>query len=488
LESKDYKAKLKEMVRMDFPRHFKGKVKISGRSDLYTYFYIRSLHLLNEKGVHVFICSNSWLDVGYGVWLQYFLLKNIPMHFVMDNHAKRSFAGADVNTIITVMSAVSNPSQNGNGQKPKFVAFKRPFEEVILTENLLEIERSKETVANSQFRVFPITKQRLLEEGSEFKNPEDRKMGHGKYKGDKWGGKYLRAPDIFFTILEKGAGKLVKLKEVADVRRDITTGCNEFFYLTEEEAQKWDIEEEYLKPVIKSPRECKSILIDPDDLKYRVFMCHKDKDELEGTNALKYIEWGEQQEKKIKQGKNKGKVIKGFNNISSVKNRKRWYDLGKWDPPVGILPCGFGSIFRFFVNTENILPDKRLYLFNGNKQDLKMMNSSIFPMFLELGSRIGLGDGLLDLAVYEFQSINLISIKQNLPVIDREVDDIFTECGINPENNTPISEQEPNPKADRKELDNIVFDALGLSEEERKEVYRAVCRLVWNRIRKAKSV
>ena len=24
------------------------------------------------------------------------------------------------------------------------------------------------------------------------------------YQGNKWGGKYLRAPDIFFTVLEKG--------------------------------------------------------------------------------------------------------------------------------------------------------------------------------------------------------------------------------------------------------------------------------------------
>jgi hypothetical protein len=36
-------------------------------------------------------------------------------------------------------------------------------------------------------------------------------------------------------------------------------------------------------------------------------------------------------------------------------------------------------------------------------------------------------------------------------------------------------------------LDDVVFDALGLTEDERKEVYRAVCRLVFNRISKAKG-
>jgi len=54
-----------------------------------------------------------------------------------------------------------------------------------------------------------------------------------------------------------------------------------------------EIEEEFLKPVIKSPRECKGIRIRPKDLKFKIFMCHEEKKDLKGTNALKYIEWGE---------------------------------------------------------------------------------------------------------------------------------------------------------------------------------------------------
>jgi hypothetical protein len=65
---------------------------------------------------------------------------------------------------------------------------------------------------------------------------------------------------------------------------------------------------------------------------------------------------------------------------------------------------------------------------------------------------------------------------------------IFEECGIDPESDVPIAEQEPNPLPGRKALDDIVFDALGLTKEERKEVYRAVCQLVWERISKARSV
>ncbi|MGB9795010.1 hypothetical protein [Caldisericum exile] len=40
----------------------------------------------------------------------------------------------------------------------------------------------------------------------------------------------------------------------------------------------------------------------------------------------------------------------------------------------------------------------------------------------------------------------------------------------------------------RKALNEIIFDALGLTEEERKEVYWAVAKLVKTRLEKAKSV
>lgn len=52
----------------------------------------------------------------------------------------------------------------------------------------------------------------------------------------------------------------------------------------------------------------------------------------------------------------------------------------------------------------------------------------------------------------------------------------------------PIREQDPNPLPDRAELENIIFDEFGLTEEERKEVYWSVCELVKQRLEKARSV
>ncbi len=489
-DKKEYKGYLQEMVRLDFEDDFSAKKKINAQSDLYTYFYIRALRLLNPRGIHTFICSNSWLDVGYGVWLQEFLLNRCPVELIIDNHAKRSFEAADVNTIISVIHA---PHKKTNPQHMvKFVAFKKPFEEAIFTENLLAIEDADKVISNDIFRVYPITVKELLDTGTEYENEEKKKLGAGKYEGDKWGGKYLRAPDIFFTILEKGKDKLVKLGEIADVRFGIKTGVNEFFYLDDETIRKWKIEPEFLKPVIKSPRECKSVIVDPKNLKYKIFICNKSKAELKGTNALKYIQWGEKQNIQVKQGGDKGKNIFGYNNVSSVKGRKYWYSVGKRTECSFIVPSSFSDSFKVLKNT-GVLVDKRMYeVLSNDEEVIVFLNSILFPLFMELGSRVGLGEGLLDVTVEEVQRIKIIdpqkiSIKNDL-LPKREINSVFEECGIDPESKTPIEEQEPKPLLDRAELDKIVFDALGLTNDERKDVYRAVCRLVWNRISKAKSV
>ena len=92
--------------------------------------------------------------------------------------------------------------------------------------------------------------------------------------------------------------------------------------------------------------------------------------------------------------------------------------------------------------------------------------------------------------VYEVQNsfvIEQITVdKKILSKLKYHISSIFTELGFDA--SKPIRSQEPNPLPDRKELDDIIFDAIGLTEEERKEVYWATAELVQNRLNKAKSV
>jgi hypothetical protein len=75
---------------------------------------------------------------------------------------------------------------------------------------------------NDAARVLAKRVGELLEEG---------KGNRDEYVGGKWGGLYLRPPDIYFRVLEKAGDKLVRLSEVAEVRFGIKTGANDFFYL-----------------------------------------------------------------------------------------------------------------------------------------------------------------------------------------------------------------------------------------------------------------
>jgi len=237
---KKYKEKLIEQTKLDWSYDFKGKLikspipqRFDKKCDLYVYFYLKGLKLLNPDGVLCYISSNSWLDVGYGKILQEILLKRFPIVAIYDNQVKRSFKHADINTIIAILKAPKTKDfdKEIKENEVSFVMFKKPFEEIMFSEVFIDLEKKegfKEYPEGKRreteiFRIHKINQKELYEFG------KDKKTG--EYIGNKWGGKYLRAPEIYWIILKKGRDKLVRLGDIAEVRRGFTTGANEFFYV-----------------------------------------------------------------------------------------------------------------------------------------------------------------------------------------------------------------------------------------------------------------
>ena len=190
-EKRDYKEKLNYSIK----NRFKVIEKVDKKSDYYLYFYFHGLSLLNNEGTFCFITSNSWLDVEYGKSLQQFILKYVPIYAIYDN-PKRSFAHADVNTVIVLfgsprflereiggLKVESKNSYPMMGHVAKFVMFKKPFEQAINTENLLNIENTKNLLKNMNFRIYPIEQKKLFNEGLDEKN---------NYIGTMWGGKVFK--------------------------------------------------------------------------------------------------------------------------------------------------------------------------------------------------------------------------------------------------------------------------------------------------------
>lgn len=210
----EYKKKLQQSVWLAYPRFFgydpnrpegnrNPSRRLDGRSDYYIYFYLHGLSLLNPKGSFCFITSNSWLDVGFGRDFQEFLLKHSHIKMILDNQAKRSFK-ADVNTVIVLLAPPDDRSHWGLEETARFVSFKRPFEEVMHPVIFEEIEETTDITKRPEFRCIAKQQEELLLEGLEVdEGGEESLISQRKYIGNKWGGQYLRAPDIYFTILEK---------------------------------------------------------------------------------------------------------------------------------------------------------------------------------------------------------------------------------------------------------------------------------------------
>jgi len=494
----------------------KGQIqlKLSGQADIYTYIFIHTATLLAEKGMFAVITSNSWLDVSYGSVLKEFFLDNFKVKTVIGSWAEPWFDDAAVNTVVTILEKESDKKKRDKNIT-HFVKLKKKFTELIPYQDLkLEsikrwqtIDRLVETVESAQYNVKTESGEGGAENISSLDVDEMRvRMVKQSFLANeiesegelaKWG-KYLRAPDVYFELLDKCKDKLIPLKDIAEVRFGIKTGINEFFYLqtpslsppyqggdvrrTEgvvhcENARGWEglIEEKYLRAVIKSPKESESITIDPSKLKFKLFLCNESKADLRKNGdkyALKYIEWGEKQ-------RTKDNI--SWTEVPSVQGRKYWWGLEHEKFPEIIYPCGIDNVFKVFDNSIKILNDKRLYeIYTEENETTKyLIASTLFSFFIETESRASLGDGLLDLTVYEVAE-NLLPkttlfTKKDTDRLQKIYEKLSSRKLLKIFNEVK--------QKDRIELDTKIVEALGLDAKiYLPKIYAGLCELVKERL------
>ncbi|MCD6358771.1 MAG: hypothetical protein J7L90_02305, partial [Dehalococcoidia bacterium] len=235
--------------------------------------------------------------------------------------------------------------------------------------------------------------------------------------------------------------------------------------------------------VIKSPRECKSIVVQPEDLKYRVLMIHKDKKDLRGTNVLKYIREGER---------------KGYHLRPTCASKKRWYDLGHQNSPDGLWFKAFNDRVIAPQNNYQFFSSDRFYAIYTHSRSAKdtlfmYLNSTLPFLLVELYGRVNLGEGALDNMTYEAATMPVLDTakynfkkgKTSEEFLNRKILSIFGEIDASSPEDVSLDKV----KSDRRELDKIVMgDILGLTDSEQLEVYRAVVDLVKSRLERAKSL
>ncbi|MCK4223921.1 MAG: SAM-dependent DNA methyltransferase [candidate division Zixibacteria bacterium] len=509
---KGYKKKIERVIFDDWKDEYRelfdnGDMKLSGQADIYAYLFFHTARFLKEDGRMGIVTSNAWLDVAYGYELQKFFLKNFKIVAIIESRCEPWFEDPAVNTIVTILERCKNKQEREN-HLVKFVKLKKKLKGLIPWDMKLYavnrwggLDRLIYKIENTGRENFKLQNGKFVNslkgvasyESDDFRT---RVVKQNKLLNDleeagktvKWG-PYLRAPQVYFDILEKCKSKLVPIRKLAKIRRGYTTGINEFFHLTDDRIKHWDIEKEFLKPIVTSPKEIEEILIDPKNLELKVFVCHKSKKELlkEGKGqALKYIRWGEKQITKQKGRHKKGGVP--FPEAPSVKGRTLWYDVGERTPGDFVINRFINERFFFPVNKAKVFLGDVVFEGQVTKRRQAefysaVMNSTLTFLFVELLGRAGLGEGLLTFYGPDIATLLLPDYHSVTPPLKKNITNTFHK--LLTRKVEPISEEVK--MKDRQKLDKLVLEALGLEPEKfLKPIYKGLCELVEERISLAK--
>jgi len=478
-KDKGYKESL--IYKAMFDNKDKQLAEISKRAGIYAYFFVHGTKFLQNGGRFGFVVSNSWLDVDYGKGLQEFFLNNYKIIAIIESKVERWFEDADINTCIVILEKCSGEDRRRERHEniARFVYLKKPlryfipaaqdiWDRQLQRHNAIQDKFIRTIMAHNELyddedlRIYPKKQSQLWAEGFDLEKNE--------YAGSKWG-KYLRAPDIFFKILEKGKKQFIPLANVAKVRRGYIPWPYADYLFDGNKIKKTRIEEHYLALVFHSTTDSVRILLDDCSLfGTKMLLTEKTKQELKGTNVLKYIRQIE---------------AKGA-------KRPGWYNLGRRKPyPIIWLRTPYDRHI-VYLNRINLAVIDHVEIESVEPENLGLLlNSTLYALLRELFGRASLGQGTLKTEVIDVKKLPVFSLgslkklnKNAFGILKRPIGSVSDELGTSSLEEASLDKVKP----DRRELDKIIMgEILGLTDDEQLEVYRAVIDLVKSRLEKAKS-
>jgi methylase of polypeptide subunit release factors len=391
--------------------------KLSGRSDLHCYFWPHAATFLKKDGMLGFITSSQWLDVEYGFHLQRWLLKNFEILAVLESPVEPWFVGARVATAVTIARRCDDAEQR-NANTVRFVQLRQPLGEMLESDGTTlgavlaadsfrdEILQVKEDVSHKRYRARLINQGELWRNGvelgammrgetlssdddeeSETEDAEEKiEPKAGDYFGGKWG-VYLRAPDLWFDLIDKFEDRFTSLGELAEIRFGVKSGKDNFFYpkdatetclaafsdpvafeheygvnrsqvengsvklvlAGEKRGELHAIESTYLEPEVHSLMEVKGFVAREQDCSRLIFLAPSPKKSLL-TLAKAYVAWGEERG-----------VHLGSTCAQRVSKERDWYDLTGHRRGMAFWPKAQQYKHAIPLNSANLQANCNLY-------------------------------------------------------------------------------------------------------------------------------
>lgn len=349
------------------------------------------------------------------------------------------------------------------------------------------------------------------------------------YGGGKWG-RYLRAPKFYFNVMHEYRGRFVRFGEVATIKRGITSGCDAFFMprnvttelLSENKTEtEWQslplmtrcprkdaatgkvvvvqcgdgtlhpIETRFVRPEMHSLMQVDRPVVEVGRSDRVVLWANEPLKNLKGTLAHQYIRWGSQQTFASKKSKPVSLPLR-----STCAARTLWYDVTGREAGVGFWPKA--QKYRHIIpwNPDRLACNNNLYDIHpqGLSDDeeralMAILNSTLVGFFKHFYGRYAGSEGTLKTEIVDALMIEIPSpvglpralcrrLAAALERISKRpvthlVEQPFLECHREADMRAlqaaPLGLPLELRRQDRRELDALTFEVLGVDNENRRE-------------------
>jgi methylase of polypeptide subunit release factors len=364
------------------------------------------------------------------------------------------------------------------------------------------------------------------DDGDEEDNTEEiTELALGDYAAGKWG-RYLRAPDLYFEIMREFGTSFVPLGELVTIRRGITSGCDAFFMphdITREalafegserefkgryggasraevmsgtvkivragDGSVHPIDAEYLKPEVHSLMSIERPVVTVADLDRVVLLVDQPLEELKGRWVGSYLRLGE---KSTFDSRSTGVPV---SERSTCAARNPWYDLTK-SVKQGFAFWPMAQQYRHIIahNRDSLICNHNLFdLLSDDSDDehvltAAILNSTLVALFKTFYGRFAGTEGNLKTEVIDVNLIEIPDPRKTQPKMrtrileafgrisrrsaGRLVEEQLMACH-SPEQaakiaSGPIVLPDELRQADRRELDDAVFELIGVKDAKRR--------------------
>ena len=358
------KSSYAEQFSVEWP----DQTALSGRSDIYAYFFTHAAHLLKPGGYLGFVTSVGWLDTHYGFRLQEFFLRNFRIVAVIESQVEKWFEDARVTTAVTILQREPDRTAR-NDNRVRFIQLREPLAEVYshaldrplgdngeagrqADMNAIRdlIEEINTNLTTDHWRVRVRTQGDLWDDGIPLRAEDDEDAGAQiRYAGGKWG-QFVRSPDSWFELIERARSRMTPLRVLAEISRGFTSGADRFYCVRDvterhldslpdpqEFLDRWGIErrdtgririvrdgmnvehlveKRFLEPELHSLMEVKRAIVRKRDVGRMVINASVSRAWLRRTHLGDYVAYAE------REGWHTGPTI------ASRARSRPWYDLG----------------------------------------------------------------------------------------------------------------------------------------------------------------